>query len=395
VVALQKTMQFEQEMHKRFAAHVQQPKESEPVILDRALGDYDPYSYSQAPQKAPPTPKFIGVISICFNPYLSKFCEDEENKLTENVETFLNEDNLSEGTVLPSSIRLFSSIRQTFNKCLSFTTGKILSELCEVFKRILQYYAEKLVQQLPKVDKPVKLADGEEIKIAFIINTAEYCRNTIVEMETTIRAKLETQYDVEFYPEVNTFLELAGRGVQSLILGIDTKMEPNFVTMTRMNWLLEGVGDKSEYIVKLNEVVLGYSKNISTVLNEDYYVTFLNKLAEMINMKLVTSIYKCKRIGEFGAQQILLDCFELKQKFLTLQAKNSSFSGIVNRLFHKTEGLLKIISSPPERVQENYSSLIDNPNQQDFEKLLTIMGLKKSDHPWETLTKPAKKLFNF
>lgn len=112
-------------------------------------------------------------------------------------------------------------------------------------------------------------------------------------------------------------------------------------------------------------------------------------------MKLVTSIYKCKRIGEFGAQQILLDCFELKTKLLTLQPKNSSFSTIVNRLFHKTEGLLKILSSPAERVQENYFALIENPNQQDFEKLLNIMGLKKADHPWESIAKTGKKLFNF
>lgn len=207
VTALQKTMQFEQDMNKRFAAQILSIKAQEPLILDRALGGYETVSYIQPAQKPIPIPKFISVISICFNPFLNRFCEDEERSLLENIERSLNEDNLTEGTVLPSSIKLFTNIRQTFNKCLTFSTGKILSDLCEVFKRVLHYYADKLVGRLHKADKPVKLADGEEVSIAFIINTAEYSRNTIVEMETIIRARLETQYDAEFYPELNAFLE--------------------------------------------------------------------------------------------------------------------------------------------------------------------------------------------
>ena len=108
---------------------------------------------------------------------------------------FISEDTTTENTVFPSSIRLFTAIKQKFTKCLSFSTGSTLYELTQVFRRSLVYYSEKLASRLPRVDKQVKLGEGEEVFLSFIVNTAEYCRSTLTEMETTIRAKLEIQYD--------------------------------------------------------------------------------------------------------------------------------------------------------------------------------------------------------
>lgn len=93
--------------------------------------------------------------------------------------------------------------------------------------------------------------------------------------------------------------------------------------------------------------------------------------------KFVANIYKCKRVNQLGAQQLHLDCIELKTKFLSLHAKSSSFTGIVNRLFHKTECLLKVLSSPADRIQESYQSLIANPDPADFERILNLVSMKK------------------
>lgn len=74
-----------------------------------------------------------------------------------------------------------------------------------------------------------------------------------------------------------------------------------------------------------------------------------------------------------------LDCFELKTKFLTLNKGSSSFTSIVNRLFHKCETLIKVISSPPDRVQETFNALIENPNPGDLEKIMGLIGSKKPE----------------
>ena len=50
--------------------------------------------------------------------------------------------------------------------------------------------------------------------------------------------------------------------------------------MIKLDWNLEAVGDKSDYVVKLSETVLKFAKNICTVMNEDYLLNFLAKVAE-------------------------------------------------------------------------------------------------------------------
>jgi hypothetical protein len=96
----------------------------------------------------------------------------------------------------------------------------------------------------------------------------------------------------------------------------------------------------------------------------------------MISSKFVGNVYKCKKIGEFGAQQMQLDCFELKTKLLNLNKASSTFTMIVNRMFQKPESLLKVISSPLENIQETYNALIESPNQQDLEKILALLARK-------------------
>lgn len=72
---------------------------------------------------------------------------------------------------------------------------------------------------------------------------------------------------------------MSGRAIAALVGGIDSRLEPQFNNMTKASWVLESVGDKSEYVYRMTEVLVQYSDKIS-VLNEDFYLTYLTKLAE-------------------------------------------------------------------------------------------------------------------
>lgn len=50
--------------------------------------------------------------------------------------------------------------------------------------------------------------------------------------------------------------------------------------MTKLDWNMEVAGDKSDYIVKISDVLVRFNKNIQNVLNEDYLLNFFNRLAE-------------------------------------------------------------------------------------------------------------------
>lgn len=61
---------------------------------------------------------------------------------------------------------------------------------------------------------------------------------------------------------------------------IDLKIEPHFVAMIKLDWTTDDVGDKSDYVVKLTDTVLKFARNICNVMNEDYLLNFLYKVAE-------------------------------------------------------------------------------------------------------------------
>lgn len=106
-------------------------------------------------------------------------------------------------------------------------------DITKVFKNIVIYYSELLGGKYPRSEKAVKLVEGEEVKIALIINTAEYCRHTLGEMEDTIKNSIDLDYvdQIDLYDEQQLFTELIGRGIQCLMSGIETRLEPYFTTM--------------------------------------------------------------------------------------------------------------------------------------------------------------------
>ena len=89
--------------------------------------------------------------------------------------------------------------------------------------------------------------------------------------------------------------------------------------LIKTNWAeLEGVGDISEYVKDIQNLLEKMGSLLINMLSEEYFVSFLNKLVVLTNNQLVSAIKKTKKISEYGAQQLLLDCHELKNTILGL-----------------------------------------------------------------------------
>ena len=207
VTALQKTLQLEQEITKKFSNYHILADKSTSMSIGEILGGYEDLSYNSTPSKITPIPSFQGIISQVFENYMSRYVENEEEYLINGIEESMSKDTHDENNIFPSSIILFNAIKVKFNTCSSFNTGKVLSDLSRTFQKSLRYYHEKLASKLPRPDKLGKLGEGEEVMISLIVNTSAYCGDTVSEMETTIRAKLETAYDIECYQEKALFSE--------------------------------------------------------------------------------------------------------------------------------------------------------------------------------------------
>jgi hypothetical protein len=129
--------------------------------------------------------RFKGCISECFEPYLKSYSESEERKIIEAIENQMNADKLEtiDYTIFGSSLHLFKNIKGSLKRCLSFSTSKALFDLHTTFKNVFRHYAKLLKRHLPQKlgtdsDK-ISLSDEIELKACIVINTCEYCLDTV------------------------------------------------------------------------------------------------------------------------------------------------------------------------------------------------------------------------
>jgi len=90
--------------------------------------------------------------------------------------------------VFSSSLRLFKNIKGSLKRCISFSTSKALFDLHVSFKNVFRHYCKLLKKHLPlklgtESDK-ISLTEEIEAKACIVINTCEYCLDTIPALHT-------------------------------------------------------------------------------------------------------------------------------------------------------------------------------------------------------------------
>ena len=87
--------------------------------------------------------------------------------------------------------------------------------------------------------------------------------------------------------------------------------------MVKINWVTHSdVGDQSMYVHDICMICESIVILCKSILSSDYFGSFCNSFATMFLPLFVSSIHRCKRIGEMGAQQLLLDTHGIKTLFL-------------------------------------------------------------------------------
>ena len=86
--------------------------------------------------------------------------------------------------VYGSSLHLFKNIKASMKRCVSFSKGKALFNLQLAFKNVFQRYTQLLKTKLPAktFDEQATsqiLSEDDEIRCVWLVNTCEYCLETI------------------------------------------------------------------------------------------------------------------------------------------------------------------------------------------------------------------------
>ncbi|CAM9440950.1 unnamed protein product, partial [Phaeothamnion confervicola] len=172
-------------------------------------GDYD------EPEALPLLP-VSGMVSGVFDPFMGPYIALERRNMDELIAKGAGDDNVDRDGKLPvfaASVNIFAYIKNCTQRCTKLTTGQTFFNLHKEFKACLRSYANYLRSKLP-TPQPVtggggaggggggsggsgstlRIAEGSEVGVCYVINTAEYCAEILPQLEEMIRNKIEPSY---------------------------------------------------------------------------------------------------------------------------------------------------------------------------------------------------------
>ena len=358
----------------------------------------------------------IGVASSAFDKFMGPYISLEEQNMNEHLLASKSDSTVATRGDLPvftSSTELFIYIKDSITRCTKLTRGRTLFLLFRAFQDTLRQYAQVLALKFPSQMATINIAslsgsgvgenaaasyripEGEETTICHVIDTCEYCVDTVEALQDLITDKIEERYKakMDMNREQEAFQDVTAKGIRVLVSGLCQRTDQAFKTMASINWsTLDGVGEESNYVRSMHDVIQPFVITVKNLLPSSYFRSFCDKFAVSFTSTMFNTVTRCKRISEAGTQQLLLDVYNLKTLLLKLpilEVQSHSSSGSphkpgstiapamytkhVTKDFQRIEILLKLVGTPSDllidvfKVQWNGGSALD---------LQTVMNLK-------------------
>lgn len=179
---------------------------------------------------------------------------------------------------------------------------------------------------------------------------------------------------------------------------------------------IQNVGDQSPFV---NSIQSNFHTTIPIVrdnlsASRKYYMQFCHKFVNSFIPRYINALYKCRLMNSssastvdssasngsssagnnnsniLGCEQLLLDTHSLKTILLDMPSIGSqvkrkapaSYSKVVVKGMTKAEMIIKIVmqqTSPAQTFIEQYLKLLPESSQTEFNKIMDMKGLKRSD----------------
>jgi len=389
VRALRCTLDFEEAMTLRYEEAQGGTKPEEQNLRSTGeLSQPSPGTEAKESESKYLVAPFSRSISFVFEPYLVAYVKRESESIRDQLQKVLREEEVDKNGPMPllsSAVNLFLYIKNSISRCTKFTTGQAFYDLYKEHKACLVQYSNDLNA---KVNSTVSSKKGFDVETAttlcFVLNSAEYCADTVSQLEDMVKSKIDTAFvdAVDMEKEQDLFYGNITNSLTSLVNGVESILLPGLQDMTKRNWsALEHVGDQSRHINVISSTISEFVPSTKGLLSEVYFKTFCDKLAFAFLPKYFHSITQCKLIGDYGSQQLLLDTHALKTIFLQIPSDDSTmetFSKFVTSEMEKCEVLLKLVGMPigtaDHLLLENFTLLWPHGAIQDFQTVLDLRG---------------------
>ena len=361
-----------------------------------------------------PSP-FVASISSCFEPHLKCYVNLEERSLLETVDSLVKDETWApesgENAVLSSSVQTFLHIKKSLKRCSALTTGQTLFDLSRAFQKVLRQYAGRLITRLPSsgqggagnamglgatvaqagpagsTDWHVRFAEGEEEVVCLVINTAEYCYETVEQLEASVSKKVDAPFrgKIDLSQAQDDFSAVITAALSTLVVGLETRADAALVAMAKLEWAdIDLVGDQSEYVNTFSEVLADFVPRLGALLSLNNFRFMCDKFTASFIPRFYRTVFRCKRLSDPGTQQLLLDAQAIRTLLLDLPSLGNhplppSYSRGVTQEMSKAENLLKVILSPPDAILSNFFALMPRNASVDIPRILELKGMTKQE----------------
>uniref|UniRef100_A0A182JC63 Vacuolar protein sorting-associated protein 53 homolog n=1 Tax=Anopheles atroparvus TaxID=41427 RepID=A0A182JC63_ANOAO len=450
--AIQKTSNFEQLLDKRFNGTTLVEATSEEVRKERD--------------------SFSNLIGSCFKPYLDIYTDSIGRELTALVEQFAQQNQqmivpkeINPG-IIPNCADLFVFYKKCMVQCMQLSNEKPMYDLVLIFKKHLRDYASKVLEaRIPKPQPPsstsstisssmslltkdfqnLSTAAGQVIhnflkegetprfsvedtrKICYILATAEYCLETVQQLEDKLKEKIDKNYiaKVDLADEKDVYHRIISNCIQLLVHDLDAACEQSLLLMTKIAWhSISNVGDQSGFV---NQIITNLKQTVPVIRDNlansrKYYTQFCHKFVNSFIPKYINTLYRLRptssgsssasgssalvasasssSISEgangssaasgniLGCEQLLLDTHSLKTVLMDLPSIGSqvhrkppaSYTKVVVKGMAKAEMIIKVVMQPIHPASlyiEQYLKLLPESTVVEFHKILEMKNVRK------------------
>lgn len=225
----------------------------------------------------PPSP-FFDLIGICFKPYLDIYTNSVDKNLAEILDRFVQDSKHSfdpianESTVFPNCADLFVFFKKCMVQCAQLSNAKPMHDLAIIFKKYLREYASKILEyKIPKMrsthtsigssmslltkdlqnlstaagqvihsllkeDETLRYTKEEIIRLCCILTTAEYCLETVEQLEDKLKEKISIEYvdKIDLSEEKNIFHRIISNCTHLLVQEMENGCEPALIVMSKV-----------------------------------------------------------------------------------------------------------------------------------------------------------------
>lgn len=451
--AIGKTVAFEQLLAKRFAGSTLDEIQSNELVVAKTTMKQPDGEES----------RFVDLIGSCFKPYLDIYTDSVDRNLAEIIDRFVTDSrtiafdpSVTSSTVFPSCADLFLFYKKCMVQCAQLSTGRPMLDLANHFKKYLREYASRLLEaRVPKIitvqtslgssmsmltkdlqnlstaagqvihsllkeGETVRYTRDELVRLCCILATAEYCLDTVDQLEEKLRQKIDPPLgeQIDMGDEKDVFHRLISNCIQLLVQDLEGGCEAALGVMSKIAWQNVGsVGDQSPFV---NALIVQFKQTVPIIrdnlaASRKYYTQFCLKFASAFIPKYINTLFKCRPtttvvnssgavagVGSeqsaaitttdniMGCEQLLLDTHSLKTVLLDLPSIGSlvqrkapaSYTKVVVKGMAKAEMIIKVVmvpAHPAAQFVDQFVKLLPDSVLAEFLRVLEMKGLRRMD----------------